>query len=125
MFGGGITWFYNKLAGMYPDPEQPGYRHITFKPQPAGDLNYTSYSNLTPYGDATVSWNKEQGRFLMNISVPVGCTSTVYLPAGKQGKVLENGRRIKRSQGITFLGTVEGYNIFKVLSGNYRFESGL
>jgi alpha-L-rhamnosidase len=117
MFGGGITWFYNKLAGMYPDPEEPGYRHITFKPQPAGDLNYTSYSNLTPYGDATVSWNKEQGRFLMNISVPVGCTSTVYLPAGKQGKVLENGRRIKRSQGITFLGTVEGYNIFKVLSG--------
>ncbi len=125
MFGGGITWFYNKLAGMYPDPEQPGYRHITFKPQPAGDLNYASYSNLTPYGDASVSWNKEPGRFLMNISVPLGCTSTVYLPAGKKDKVLENGRRIKWSPGITFLGTGDGYKIFKVLSGNYRFQSGL
>lgn len=125
MFGGGITWFYNELAGMYPDPEQPGYRHIIFKPQPAGDLKYASYSNLTPYGNASISWNKEPGRFLMNISVPVGCASTIYIPAGKKGKVLENGRRVKSSKGISLLGTEEGYEVIKVLSGNYWFESVL
>ncbi|TFG44004.1 MAG: hypothetical protein E4H43_00980, partial [Bacteroidia bacterium] len=125
MFGGGITWFYHKLAGINADPEQPGYRHIIFRPQPAGDITYASYSNLTPFGHTSISWKKEPDRFTMNISVPVGCTSTVYVPAGKQGKVMENGRRIKKSKRISFLRTEEGYEVYKVLSGNYKFESGI
>ena len=36
MFGGGIVWFYRKLAGMKADPDAPGYRHILFKPQQIG-----------------------------------------------------------------------------------------
>ncbi len=32
MFGGGIVWFYRKLAGMNTDEDQPGYRHIIFRP---------------------------------------------------------------------------------------------
>ncbi|MCK7461489.1 MAG: hypothetical protein MZU84_05215 [Sphingobacterium sp.] len=37
MFGGGLVWFYRKLAGMNADPENPGYCNIIFRPQPAGD----------------------------------------------------------------------------------------
>jgi hypothetical protein len=32
MFGGAITWFYRKLAGMDIDEEQPGYKHIIIRP---------------------------------------------------------------------------------------------
>jgi alpha-L-rhamnosidase len=125
MFGGGISWFYNKLAGMYPDPEQPGYRHIIYKPRPAGDLAYASYSNLTPYGNASISWKKAQGRFVMEISVPVGSTSTVYVPSANRGKAMENGRKVKRSKGVSFVRTEDGYDVFKVFPGNYKFESVL
>jgi alpha-L-rhamnosidase len=125
MFGGGITWFYRKLAGMSADPEQPGYRHIIFKPQPAGDITYASYSNLTPYGNASVNWKKERDKFIMDIRVPVGCTATVYVPVNRESKVKVNSRKIKRSKGISFLRIEEGYAVYKVNSGNYLFESGL
>jgi len=125
MFGGGITWLYRKLAGMNADPGQPGYHHIIFRPQPAGDITFTSYSNLTPFGQASISWKKEQTRFKLDISVPVGSTSTVYVPSANRGKVMENGRKIKRSEDISFIGTEEGYTVFKVRSGNYKFETKL
>ncbi len=81
MFGGGIAWFYRVLAGMNVDPTQPGYRHIIFKPQPAGDLTFVSYANETPLGNASVKWEKNAGSFKLNVEVPVGSTATVYVPA--------------------------------------------
>jgi alpha-L-rhamnosidase len=63
MFGGGLVWFYRKLAGMNTDSSQPGYKHIIFKPQPAGDLTYVKYYNQTPYGEAGIFWKKENGQW--------------------------------------------------------------
>ncbi len=125
MFGGGITWFYRKLAGMNADGKAPGYRNIVFRPQPADDITYATYSNLTPYGTASITWKKESGKFIMNISVPAGCSATVYIPAGKVSDITENHKKIKRSKGISYLGMEEGYYICKIVSGNYQFESGL
>jgi alpha-L-rhamnosidase len=123
MFGGGIVWFYRKLAGMNADPEQPGYKHIIFKPQPVNDIKYASYSNLTPYGTASVSWKKESGKFLMEINVPSGCYATVYVPALKPTGIIENKRKIRRSKGVAFERMEEGYAVYKTGSGNYIFES--
>jgi alpha-L-rhamnosidase len=125
MFGGGIVWFYRKLAGINADPDHPGYRHIIFKPQIVNEITFVSYSNLTPYGAASISWKKESGKFTMNISIPVGCTATVYIPAGKVSDITVNKKKIKRSKGISYLGMKEGYFIYKTVSGNYQFESEL
>jgi alpha-L-rhamnosidase len=125
MFGGGIVWFYRKLAGINSDPDHPGYRHIIFKPQIVNEITFVSYSNLTPYGAASISWKKESGKFTMNISIPVGCTATVYIPAGKVSDITVNKKKIKRSKGISYLGMKEGYFIYKTVSGNYQFESEL
>jgi len=125
MFGGGITWFYRKLAGMNTDPDRPGYRHIVFRPQPAGDITFASYSNLTPYGPAAINWIKETGIFLMDISVPVGCTATVYIPASKADDVMGNGMKLKRSKDIAFQCMEDGYAVYNVSSGNYKFKSYL
>ncbi|MDP4222956.1 MAG: family 78 glycoside hydrolase catalytic domain, partial [Bacteroidota bacterium] len=125
MFGGGITWFYRKLAGMNTDPDKPGYRHIIFRPQPAGDILNVSYSNRTPYGNASVNWKKESGKFIMEINVPVGCTASVFVPAKRADDVTESGKKIRRSNQVTFLRLEEGYAVFETGSGNYRFESAL
>jgi alpha-L-rhamnosidase len=124
MFGGGITWFYRKLAGINADPDQPGYRHIIFRPQLVDDISFVTYSNLTPYGTASVNWKKEQGKFRMEAGVPAGCTATVYVPGSKAEGIRESGKKIKKSKYITFLGTENGYAIYKVSSGNYLFETG-
>jgi alpha-L-rhamnosidase len=99
MFGGGISWFYRYLAGMSPDPDRPGYKHIIFKPHPAGDIKFASYSNLTPYGTAGISWRKEKGELLTDITVPVGSTATICLPYG------------------------DGFSYHNVTSGTYSFKS--
>jgi alpha-L-rhamnosidase len=125
MFGGGIVWFYRKLAGLNADPEQPGYRNIIFKPQVVNEITFASYSNLTPYGTASINWKKESGKFVMEINIPVGCTATVYVPAENASSVTENHKKIRRSKRISFDRMENGYAVIKVNSGNYQFESGL
>jgi alpha-L-rhamnosidase len=123
MFGGGITWMYTMLAGMNPDENEPGYRHIIFRPKPAGDLTFASYSNITPYGKAGISWGKNGDKFLAVITVPVGSRATVHIPASDASRVSENGKKITDSREFIFKGMENGYAIFTVGSGIYNFES--
>ena len=123
MFGGGIVWFYRVLAGMNTDPSQPGYRNIIFKPQPAGDVTFASYSNETVYGPATVNWKKNANAFKLDIEVPVGSTATVYVPASKAEDVTESGKKIKNDNVMRFEKMENGYAIFNVASGKYSFDS--
>jgi alpha-L-rhamnosidase len=125
MFGGGIVWFYRILAGMMADPLEPGYRHIIFRPGPVADVNYAGYSNLTPYGMAAIKWEKGNGKFRVFITVPTGSTATIHVPATKPEAVSESGKKTKRSKDILFLRMEEGHAVYKVSSGNYRFESAM
>ena len=121
MFGGGLVWYYRKLAGMNADPEKPGYRHIIFKPQPAGDLTYAKYYNETSYGEAGICWKKEDGKFTEEITVPVGCFATVYIPLQDGKMITENGRPVSASPDVKVMGKEYGYQILAVASGKYYF----
>jgi len=123
MFGGGLVWLYRNLAGMKTDPEFPGYRHVIFRPQPAGDVTMASYSNLTPYGNCSVKWEKKNGSFVMETVVPAGCRATVYVPAESKNSVTESGKKATASNGVSFKGMEEGYAVYKTGSGHYSFES--
>ena len=123
MFGGGIVWFYRKLAGMNTDPLHPGYKNIIFRPQPASDLSFVSYSNETPFGRAAIKWEKKDGIFSLNIKVPVGSTATLFVPALKADDVTEQGKQIDAKNGVRFLSMDNGYALFTVGSGDYAFGS--
>ncbi len=125
MFGGGLTWFYRKLSGMNADPDKPGYKHIIFKPQPVEDISWSSYSTLTPYGNAGIKWEKKKDAFSIDINVPVGSTATVYVPAESVSDVTESGKMITDSESIIFKELNEGYAVFLVSSGKYNFISHL
>ena len=125
MFGGGIVWFYRVLAGMNTDPVKPGYQNVIFKPQPAGDVTFASYSNETSFGLAAIDWSKETNSFKLKINVPVGSTSTVYVPSSNAKNVIEDGKKIKRKSEVRFLRMEDGYAVFTVGSGNYFFDSQL
>lgn len=123
MFGGGLVWYYRKLAGMNADPNHPGYRHIIFKPQPAGDLTYVKYFNETSYGKAGIHWEKKDGQFTIQVEVPVGCTATVYVPLMAIKQINENGKPVSELKEIEFLKDENGFRLFKVVSGTYKFLS--
>jgi len=125
MFGGGIVWFYRVLAGMNIDPEKPGYQNIIFKPQPAGDVTFASYSNETPNGNAAIRWEKNASSFKLEIKVPVGSTATVYVPTSSAKSVTESGKEINGKSGASFKQMTNGYAIYTVGSGDYSFNSKL
>ena len=122
MFGGGLVWFYRNLAGMQADPDQPGYRHIIFRPQPVDQLEYANYTNMTPYGEGGIAWRNGEESFKMDISIPVSSSATVYVPAEDQSNVLEDGKEHELAVGIEFLRMEDGYAVFNVESGTYSFQ---
>ncbi|MCU0473717.1 MAG: hypothetical protein MUC93_10185 [Bacteroidales bacterium] len=125
MFGGGLVWFYRVLAGMNTDPEEPGDKHIQIKPQPAGNVTFVTYSNETPYGSASVSGKRNDGKFDLDITVPVGCTADVYVPASDASVVTEGGKSIQGTSDLRFARMEDGYAVFKIGSGDYKISSYL
>lgn len=123
MFGGGLVWLYRKLAGMNADEENPGYRHIVFKPQPVGDIISARYYNQTTYGKAGIEWEKANGEFSMEITVPVGCEATVFIPLMKGKTITENGKPVAGADDIKIKGLEDGCQVFSIKSGKYNFIS--
>jgi alpha-L-rhamnosidase len=122
MFGGSITWFYRKLAGFNADESQPGYRHIIVRPEPVADIAYAKYSTRTPYGYASVYWRKEAASLAMEVKVPVGSTATVYVPLMTKSKTIKGDIVAKNKMKYAdYRGTAEGYAIYSVKSGIYKF----
>lgn len=119
MFGGGIVWFYRKLAGM--SAETPGYRNIIFRPQPVKDLSFVRYFNRTSYGNAGIWWKNADDQFTMDVTVPVGSQATVYVPLMKKKTITESGR--KTSGDVRLKKEENGYRVYLVGSGNYQFVS--
>ncbi len=121
MFGGGLTWFYRDLAGMQADAAEPGFKHIIFRPRPVDGLKEVTYSNQTPYGKAGIHWENKNTGFTMDITVPVGSHATVWVPSHSSSDILESGNKITPGGSINFLQEKDGYAVFEVGSGEYRF----
>jgi alpha-L-rhamnosidase len=63
------------LAGIRPDAEHPGYRHVTIAPQQglAETLSWVKASVPTPYGPISVEWRGKE----LQVDLPVGVTADV------------------------------------------------
>ncbi|HYG33944.1 MAG TPA: family 78 glycoside hydrolase catalytic domain [Clostridia bacterium] len=117
------TWLFEYLAGIKPDPQQPGFKRIIMKPELLGDLCYVRATHRSPFGLILSEWKRESGTFSWNISIPVNTTAIVYVPAEGVETIRENGRPVKRAKGVRFLGTKAGRALFELASGNYHFEA--
>lgn len=115
MFGGGLVWLYRQLAGMQADEEIPGYRHIIFHPQPVEEMEFAKYYNKTPYGQAGIKWQQDEGKMNVDITVPVGCTATVILP-GADFVADEN-------EGVKIVSQAQNELVLEVGSGTYNFSN--
>jgi alpha-L-rhamnosidase len=122
LIGDLLIWLYENLAGIQPDPEKPGFRHILMKPVPVGDLAYVRASHRSPYGLIESSWKIQNGQFLWNITVPPNSEATVYVPAPEEKLVKESGRPAKKAKGVRFLRIEDGRIVYAVKSGSYAFS---
>lgn len=123
LLGDLITWFYESLAGIAPDPDNPGFKHIIMKPIPVGDLSFVKASHRSPYGLIISEWSLNNGCFDWNITVPPNSTATVYVPTANAEDVTEDGKSLSSIQGVKLIHAENGSVALDIESGSYRFIS--
>ncbi len=79
-------WFYQALAGIRPDPEQPGYKHFFIDPQPCPGIDWVKCTKPTLYGDIKVEIRSGK----LKVVVPYGTTATVF-PSTPRERTVEGG----------------------------------
>lgn len=79
-YGAVGQWMYERLAGLAPDPEHPGYKHMILRPILNGPLTSASAMIDTRYGRASSSWQKNGETYTLEIMIPANTTATLYLP---------------------------------------------
>jgi len=115
------AWLYQMVAGIKPDVSAPGYKHIIFKPNPGGDLTFSTANLHSIYGNIGASWKIENSQFTYTIDVPANTSATVYLPNALEDNVLESGRAIGKISEITLIEQNKGWLKFEAGSGHYQF----
>ncbi|MFH5879425.1 glycoside hydrolase family 78 protein [Arthrobacter sp. NA-172] len=76
--GAVADWMHRSVAGLAC--AEPGFRKLLVRPRPGGGLEWADARHEGPYGEAAVRWDISGGAFSLSVTVPAGCTATVYLP---------------------------------------------
>lgn len=94
MFGEIGGWFYKGLGGIFPDPEQPGFKHIILRPNFVKELKHFEALHHSPYGPIVSRWEWKGKSIRYTVIVPANSTATLYLPdyiKGERKTLLEAG----------------------------------
>ena len=123
-------WYYQSIAGIDSDPEEPGYKKVIIKPTALGDLKWAKGSIDTRYGVVSSSWRREGEDFLLDLVLPANTHGHLELPVPvgvhpviteNGGLILSKGKPVK-AEGIRYLNTIGTRAIFEIESGTYSFK---
>ena len=80
-YGAVGDWMFSTVAGIRPDENEPGYKHIIFEPRPNKELGYAKARILTKNGEIISSWEyKGEGNLCeFSFTIPDGSHATLYL----------------------------------------------
>ena len=84
-------WMYERIAGLTPDPENPGYKHFFIRPLVPAQLEWASAELETAYGKASSEWRIENGQLIMEVVVPPNTTATIEFPGDRVPETVEAG----------------------------------
>ena len=118
MFAGPGSTFYSRLGGIRP--AQPGYKKILIRPAFPKGLTSVNCSLRTVMGEIVSNWKIQDG-LVQEITIPPNATAIVYVPTTDVGQVKESGRLAAQAQGVRFLRIEDGWALFSIGSGSYRF----
>ncbi len=82
MMGQIVEWFYSSLAGIRPDPENPGFSHFFIEPAAVGDLTWVKGSYDSILGLIESEWRIEGDVCTIRVRIPVNSTATLVMPFG-------------------------------------------
>ncbi|MGW6719635.1 family 78 glycoside hydrolase catalytic domain [Streptomyces sp. NPDC054995] len=95
--GAVADWLHRVVAGIAP--AAPGYREISFRPRPGGDLTWAHAEHTTPYGLAALRWELDGADLHVSVRVPEGCRGVIHLPDGQAVPVGPGEHAIRGTNG--------------------------
>jgi len=90
-YGAMIDWVYRTVAGLAPDPDEPGYRRVLVAPRPADALTAAAARIDTAFGRLSIEWRLDGDDLVAELEVPYGATAVLDLPLGENSRVTVNG----------------------------------
>jgi alpha-L-rhamnosidase len=84
-------WMYERVAGLAPDPANPGYKHFFVRPLIAPQLDWARAELETPYGKASSGWKKSGGKLELEVVVPPNATATIEFPNDRNPETVSAG----------------------------------
>ena len=121
-YGAVGAWLYAAVAGIRPDPNRPGYKHVILRPQPGDKFTFAKGAYRSMYGEIVSHWRIEEGTFDWQVTIPPNTTATVYLPATDVAAVAEGDVALEEAPGVTAIGERAGKVVCDVGAGSYRFR---
>jgi alpha-L-rhamnosidase len=121
--GNFARWCYRGLAGIRPDPDAPGFKHMVIKPAVVGDLEWVKSHHDSPYGRIVSNWKRSDAGLTMEVEIPPNTMATVFVPTKDVAAVTESGKPIAKAKGVKFLRMENGAAVYEVGSGRYVFVS--
>ena len=118
MFGEIGAWFYKGLGGIFPDPDNPGFKNVILKPNFIPSLDHFEASHDGPYGKITSKWNREGDNLTYDISIPTNSSATLFLLTA----AIQNPEKIAKMNGVKSSKFSELYTKLNLESGNYTFN---
>ncbi len=91
MNGSAVVSLYRYLAGILPDEQNPGWQNIIFRPYFPHEAPDAGAEILTIHGKAASFWERQDGMMTWRVTVPAGCTGTVYLPDQAEPVQVQSG----------------------------------
>ncbi len=90
-YGAVIDWVYRNLAGLAPDPAEPGYRHVLFAPKPPIAIPWARASVESGYGRVAIDWRVDAGTLTCQVDLPFGTAGVFEPPTTEESQVTVDG----------------------------------
>jgi len=114
-------YLFGMLGGIRA--ETPGYKTIRIQPVIADQLQWARTHYRAIRGVIETSWKKENGRLILDVTIPANTTAIVHVPAANPADVLESGRPAAGARGVKFLRAETRAAVYQVESGRYSFSA--
>jgi alpha-L-rhamnosidase len=121
MFGSIGEWFYDTLAGIRPDPDQPGFQKIIIRPAFVDGLDWADGSYATWRGTIESAWERTRDGIVLTVSIPANTTAHIYLPSEEE-RIYESGEALDAVSGVSVVRAAGEDLVLKVASGRYRLS---
>jgi alpha-L-rhamnosidase len=132
-YGAVSEWMYRYMAGINPDENKPGFKHILLNPSPdfrksrpngQERITKTTAAYNSCYGIIKSAWEIDSNENVTyDVRVPANTTATLTLILNSDyDEVYENNAPVNEVEGVTSFRKEDRKAILQLQSGDYRFE---